>query len=167
MGIDRTSTRVLTIHTFMGPINPRNWLHANELLRPIAMDAVRAGGALLRPLLVAENGKPKRELEPYISYLTFADLNELAKDMSPPARERVNALARLIERLEGVDAPLPLEQIGAVDQVGEPVVQYLAFHRLRAALLPFVQILDGSGAATKAMEALPPPSLPGSDRAPR
>lgn len=166
MGIDRTSTRVLTIHTFFGPITARNLVHAQELLRPIAMDAVRAGNPLARPLLVQPSGKQK-DLEPYISYLTFADLDDLAKDLSPPARERVGALSQLLERLEGIMPSVAVERIGSIDQVGEPVVEYLAFERLRDALLPLVQILDGSGAAAKALESLPLPALPGSDRTTR
>lgn len=155
MRLERKPMRSRTIHTLIGPITVSSDEHADALLAPIALDAVRVGRGNEHPWYVDERGRPTKQLPAYIELLSPFALQLIVKDGSPVAKTQAMKLEEVLVSLAGLTEALETVPMGSVDAIVDPVVRFLVVRELKHALAAIAPFVDPTGALNAAVEGVP------------
>lgn len=155
MRLERKSMRSRTIHTLVGPITVSSDEHADALLAPIALDAVRVGRGSEHPWYVDDRGRPTKQLPAYIEILSPFALQLIVKEGSPVAKTQAMKLEEIMVSLAELASALEEVPMGSVDAIVDPVVRFLVVREFKDTLATIAPFVDPTGALNAAVELVP------------
>lgn len=145
----------LTVATFMGSFNAMNEEDLNDVLAPVAIDAVAAGLGHERPWLVDAKGKPKRALKPYIDFIDPISILNYARTLSPPASGQAAALQPTMVHVYHLKAALDEVVLKHFGQLVDPVTRYIVTREYQAVMVRMAELIDPTGEIARMVAALP------------